>query len=70
MLENITEKILDQYETLQYVVTYILQTRENNRKVHKMTVKKKTSIVSFLPKHNLGTHTVDGLSFYLRTPLF
>ena len=43
------------YETLQYAVIYLLPTRENNLKVNKMTVKKKTLIV--------------GLSFQLRTPL-
>ena len=33
------------YETLQYAVIYLLPTRENNLKVNKMTVKKKTLIV-------------------------
>ena len=39
--ENITDHILDQYETIQYVVIYLQQTRENNPKVHKMTANKK-----------------------------
>ena len=65
--ENITDNILDQYETLQCAVIYLQQTRENNLKVH-MTVYKK-DIVAFLPKPNLGARTVYELSFYLRTPL-
>ena len=39
--DNLTDNILDQYETLQYAVIYLLRTSENRLKVHKMTVNKK-----------------------------
>ena len=54
---------IGQYETLQYAVIYLLQTRENNLKVHKMVANIQS--VTFLPKPNLGSHTVHALSFYL-----
>ena len=69
-MQNITNNILEQYETLQYAVIYFVQTRENNLAVQKMTTnEKKTMIAAFLPKPNLGAHTAHGYSFYLRTPL-
>ena len=39
--QNVTDNILDHYETRQYAIIYLLQTRENNLKVNKMTANKK-----------------------------
>ena len=35
------QNILNQYETVQYAMVYLLQTSENRLKVHKMAVNKK-----------------------------